>query len=168
MEKNDKYKIIFVREDGIEYYGDPGEGTMHSIYLERYIQKYFKEHPYLGHLTMQYGADSLAYALTYFEKMAIVMNETKIGSNGRPKYGTFACIELPPFVSEKLEAQLMTLIPSLEQFSQLVVEQSTVEDNCLTGRVINVDDGVTASDKLSKAIARVNGLGENEIKKGTM
>ena len=160
MEKNDKYKIIFVREDGIEYYGDPGEGTMHSIYLERYIQKYFKEHPYLGHLTMQYGADSLAYALTYFEKMAIVMNETKIGSNGRPKYGTFACIELPPFVSEKLEAQLMTLIPSLEQFSQVVIEKSLVENNYLIGEVLDIESDLPIEEKIKKAIKLINGKDE--------
>lgn len=158
----EKYKIIFVREDGIEYYGEPGEGTMHSIYLERYIQKYFNEHPYLGKLTVNYGADSLAYALTYFEKMAIIMNETKIGADGKPKYGTFACIELLPVISNDLEKKIMELIPDLKQFSQVVVEHSLVEDNYLMGRVIDVDSEPTIEDKVTKAISYVNGLNENK------
>lgn len=78
MEKNQQYKIVFVKEDSIEYYGEPGANTMHSIYLAEYIEKYFKEHPVLGRLTVATGADSLAYALTYFENMIIVMNETRM------------------------------------------------------------------------------------------
>lgn len=31
MEKNQQYKIVFVKEDSIEYYGEPGANTMHSI-----------------------------------------------------------------------------------------------------------------------------------------
>ena len=160
MEKDEKYKIIFVKEDGIEYYGEPGEGTMHSIYLERYIRKYFSEHPVLGKLTMRYGADSLAYALTYFEKMAIIMNETKIGADGKPKYGTFACIELPAEISEQLEAQILGLIPSLEQFSQVVIEKSLVENNYLTGEVLDIESDLPIEEKIKKAIKLVNGKDE--------
>lgn len=160
MEKEEKYKIIFVKEDGIEYYGEPGEGTMHSIYLENYIKKYFNTHPVLGRLTMNYGADSLAYALTYFEKIAIIMNETKIGADGKPKYGTFACIELPSEISEKLEAQLLGLAPSLEQFSQVVIEKSLVENNYLIGEVLDIESDLPIEEKIKKAIKLVNGKDE--------
>jgi len=151
-----KYKIIFISEDKIEYYGEPGANTMHSIYLSEYIQKYFKDHPYLGKLTEKTGADSLAYALTYFEKIAIVLNETKIGADGKPKYGTFACLELPPIVSTKLQEQILSLSNSLSCFSQLVVEKSKVEDNYLTGELIEVDNDLNMEEKLQDAIDRVN------------
>lgn len=151
-----KYKIIFISEDKIEYYGKPGANTMHSIYLSEYIQKYFKEHPYLGRLTAQTGADSLAYALTYFEHMAIVLNETKIGPDGKPKYGTFVGLVLPPVISDKLKKQILSLKESLSHFSQLVVEQTIVEDNYLTGELVEVDDSLSMEEKLNQVIDKVN------------
>lgn len=151
-----KYKIIFISEDKIEYYGVPGANTMHSIYLTEYIQKYFKEHPILGQLTERHGADSLAYALTYFEHMAIVLNETRIGPDGKPKYGTFACLELPPVVSDKLKSQILSLSDSLSCFSQLVVEQALVEDNFITGALVDIDDNLPMEEKLNQAIDSVN------------
>ena len=151
-----KYKIIFISEDKIEYYGEPGANTMHSIYLSQYIQTYFKTHPVLGKLTEKTGADSLAYALTYFEKMAIVLNETKIGADGKPKYGTFACLELPNEISPKLQEQILSLSNELSCFSQLVVEKAKVEDNYLTGEIVEIDDGLSIEEKLIQAIHKVN------------
>ena len=165
MEMDKKYKIIFVSEDKIEYYGEPGEGTMHSIYLTEYIKRYYEKHPFLGKLNINAGADSLAYALTYFEHIAIIMNETKIGADGRPKYGTFACLELPPVISEKLEQQILSLIPNLNQFSQFVVESSLIEQNYLTAQIIDVELEKSVEDKIKKAISIVNRTNELERKK---
>lgn len=151
-----KYKLIFITEDNIEYYGEVTSTSTHSAYLEEYIQKYFKEHPYLGKLSMKYGAEALCYALTYFEHMAIILNETKIGSDGIPKYGTFACIELPPEISPKLEEQLLSLSNELNNFSQLFVEKSIVNDGFLESKIIDVDGNLSIEDKLKQIINKVN------------
>lgn len=151
-----KYKLIFITENNIEYYGEVTSTSTHSVYLEEYIQKYFKEHPYLGKLSMKYGAESLCYALTYFERMAIILNETKIGSDGIPKYGTFACIELPPEISPKLEEQLLSLSNELNNFSQLFVEKSIVNDGILESKIIDVDNNLSIENKLKQIINNVN------------
>lgn len=153
---NEKYKIIFVTEDKIEYCGNPIENIMHSTYLIEYIQRYFNEHQTLSKLTEKTGAESLAYALTYFEKMAIILNETKIGSDGRPKYGTFACLELPGEISPKLQKQLMSLKDNLKTFTQLFVEKSTVVDNYLTGEIIEIDNSLSIEEKLEQIFDKVN------------
>ena len=163
MSETQKYKIVFVKEDSIEYYGEPGANTMHSIYLAEYIEKYFKEHPVLGRLTVATGADSLAYALTYFENMIIIMNETRIGPNGLPKYGTFVCLIMPPVVSEKLQHQLSLLHENLSHFNQVVIEQTVVENNYLTGNIVDVDDSLTVEGQIAQAIRKING--ESEKKK---
>ncbi len=101
--KDIKYKLIFITEDKIEYYGDASKGETHSEYLYKYIKKYHDSHPFLSKLTVYTGADSLAYALTYFNNMAIILNETKKDSKGNIKYGSFAGLILPTHTTEKLK-----------------------------------------------------------------
>lgn len=151
-----KYKLIFITEDNIEYYGDLKENNTHSVYLAEYIDKYFKSHPYLGKLSEKYGAESLCYALTYFEHMIIILNETKVGMDGNPKYGTFACLELPPEISPKLQEKLLSLSNELSCFTQLYVEKSIVVDNYLESELIDVDDNLEINDKLLQIIEKVN------------
>lgn len=151
-----KYKLIFITEDNIEYYGDSKEDVSHSVLLAEYIDKYFKSHPYLGKLSEKYGAESLCYALTYFEHMAIILNETKVGPDGKPKYGTFACLELPPEISPKLQEKILSLSDELSSFTQLYVEKSKVIDNYLASELIKTENNLPIKDVLFQIIEQVN------------
>jgi len=158
MEETKKYKIVFIDEEKIEFYGEPGANTMHAIYLEEYIQKYYQEHPTLGKLTYQTGANSLAYALAYFENKIIILNETRIGANGLPKYGTNVCLIVPNEISEKLKDKLLTLKDSLQNFSNFYVEKTEVIDNVLEGHYIAIDNNLSIDEKIESVINQVNNL----------
>ena len=67
---------------------------------------------------------------------------------------------MPAEISEKLEAQLLGLVPSLEQFSQVVIEKSLVENNYLTGEVLDIESDLPIEEKIKKAIKLVNGKDE--------
>jgi len=154
-----KYKIIIITENNIEFYGEIKKDTdiTHSICLAEYIQKYFKEHPMLGKLTSQINADSLAYALTYFENMAILLNTTKLDEKGVPKYGKVACLELPSKISDNLANQILSLKELFNEFNDFFIEKSIVENNYLMGKIIEVDNNLNIEEKLIDAINKING-----------
>lgn len=70
---------------------------------------------------------------------------------------------MPPVVSEKLQHQLSILYENLSCFNQVVIEQTVVENNYLTGNIVEVDNCLTVEEQIVHAIRKING--ESEKKK---
>ncbi len=70
---------------------------------------------------------------------------------------------MPPVVSEKLQHQLSILYENLSCFNQVVIEQTVVENNYLTGNIVEVDNCLTVEEQIVQAIRKING--ESEKKK---
>lgn len=70
---------------------------------------------------------------------------------------------MPPVVSEKLQHQLSILYENLSCFNQVVIEQTVVENNYLTGNIVEVDNCLTVEEQIVQAIKKING--ESEKKK---
>ncbi len=70
---------------------------------------------------------------------------------------------MPPVVSEKLQHQLSILYENLSCFNQAVIEQTVVENNYLTGNIVEVDNCLTVEEQIVQAIRKING--ESEKKK---
>lgn len=70
---------------------------------------------------------------------------------------------MPPVVSEKLQHQLSILYENSSCFNQVVIEQTVVENNYLTGNIVEVDNCLTVEEQIVQAIRKING--ESEKKK---
>jgi len=92
--------------------------------------------------------------------MAIILNETRIGANGLPKYGTFAGMILPDYITPKLRENILSLNESLKDFTSFYVEKTIINviDNVpyLDVETIPVDNTLSINDKLNDIIDKVN------------
>ena len=79
------------------------------------------------------------------------------------KIRNFCLFNNAPVVSEKLQHQLSILYENLSCFNQVVIEQTVVENNYLTGNIVEVDNCLTVEEQIVQAIKKING--ESEKKK---
>jgi hypothetical protein len=163
MEK--KSKLVFIDEEKIEFYGEGTANSQHFNYLLEYIKKNYSDTDFIFKLLKSGVTDQVVYGLTYIEHKAILLNETKYDGSGNIKYGKFACLELPPIISSKLENQILSLIDFMSDFKQLCFEVSKLdENNCLIGEMLQVDDKLSIEEQVKSAIGQVRGIENKKIR----
>lgn len=160
-----KCKLIFIDEDKIEFYGEGTGNSQHFTYLLEYIKEKYPENSIFHKLLKSGVTDQVVLGLTYVDHKAILLNETKYDGNGNIKYGKFACLELPPVISDELAEKILSLNDFMSEFSQMVFEVSRLdENNCLTGEMLAVDDSLSIEEQVKSAINLVREKDNNKTR----